>query len=72
MAVDYREVNQYLRVSAYQLPNLDMLFHLLRGRKIFLGNVGYAIGQNDQVQRQTQANHVLHWYDLSGILRTQL
>ena len=26
MAVDYREVNQYLRVSANQLPYQDMLF----------------------------------------------
>ena len=31
MAVDYREVNQYLRVSANQLPYQDMLFQQLGG-----------------------------------------
>ena len=31
MAVDYREVNQFLRVSANQLPYQDMLFQQLGG-----------------------------------------
>ena len=33
MAVDYREVNQYLRVSANQLPYQDMLFQQLDGQQ---------------------------------------
>jgi len=32
MAVDYREVNQFLRVSANQLPYQDMLFQQLGGQ----------------------------------------
>ena len=35
MAVDYREVNQYLRVSANQLPYQDMLFQQLAGMQYF-------------------------------------
>ena len=31
MTVDYREVNQHLRVSAQQLPDQDMLFQQLGG-----------------------------------------
>jgi len=35
MAIDYREINQYLRVSANQLPYQDMLFQQLGGPAIF-------------------------------------
>ena len=35
MAVDYREVNKYLRVSANQLPYQDMLFQHLGGMQYF-------------------------------------
>ena len=35
MEVDYREVNQYLRVSASQLPYQDMLFRQLGGQQYF-------------------------------------
>ena len=35
MAVAYREVNQYLRVSANQLPYQDMLFQQLAGMQYF-------------------------------------
>ena len=36
MAVDYRVVNQFLRVSANQLPYQDMLFQQLAGQIIML------------------------------------
>ena len=32
MAVNYREVNQFLKVSANQLPYQDMLFQQLGGQ----------------------------------------
>ena len=35
MAVDYREVNQYLHVSANQLPYQDMLFQQLGGQQYY-------------------------------------
>jgi hypothetical protein len=35
MAVDYREVNQFLKVSANQLPYQNMLFQQLSGQKFY-------------------------------------
>jgi len=35
MAVDYREVNQFLRVSSNQLPYQDMLFQQLADAKVY-------------------------------------
>ena len=42
MVVDYREVNQFLRVSANQLPSQDMLFQQLGGHYAKVDNLwGY-------------------------------
>ena len=43
MAVDYREVNQYLRVSANQLPYQDMLFQQLGGMQYFEKLITYGV-----------------------------
>ena len=62
MAVNYREVNQYQRVSANQLPYKDMLFQQLGSQQYYaevdksMGLSSLTVGQGEQ---QGYSNHYM-------------
>ena len=66
MAVDYREVNQFLRVSASQLPYQDLIFQQLAGQ------VYYAKVNNIWEYQSTEigsSKHQASLYHVTGVCR---